>query len=383
MKKSLSTLALGTFGLGITEFMIMAVLPYVANDLSVSIPVAGHFVFMYAIGVCVGAPLMVLFLRDWPLKKILVLLVSIFIVASFGMSLARDYYVMMLMRFLAGLPHGAYFGVSSIVADRLSAKGKSTTAVAIMCSGMSVANLVGIPLGTFVCHLFSWRAIFVFSMFWGILTLICIVRFIPFISALSNTGIKGQFVFLRSVAPWLIIISTLLGNGGVFCYYSYVSPLLISHSGISDNVLPYMMILSGCGMVAGNLSGGFLSDKIGPGHTGRLFQFVMLICLLGIFFFSENVYLSALFLFFIVFCLFGVGSPQQLLLLRFSRGGELLGGAMVQLAFNLGNAIGACAGGVPLLLGLDYNFTAVPGIVMVLVGIMCYSLFCRKYERRE
>lgn len=380
MKKALASLAFGTFGLGITEFFIMAILPFIAADFGVSIPRAGNMISAYALGVCVGAPLMLFVLRNMPLKRILVLLLGIFIAASLGMTFAPDYRTMMLMRFLAGLPHGAYFGVASIVADRLSKHGKAATAVAIMCSGMSFANLVGIPLGTAICQMFSWRAIYAFSTLWGCVTLGAILAFVPRMDALENRGAKGQFYFLKSPAPWLVIGATLFGNGGVFCFYSYVSPFLTNYVGVAERFLPLMMVVAGVGMVAGNLTGGIISDRIGPGRTGRMLQFAMIACLTGLLLLGKYEFVGIPLVFIVVFCLFGVGSPQQLLLLRYSQGGELLGGAMVQIAFNLGNAVGAWLGGVPLTCGLDYNTVAVPGIAMVVCGIACYTVFCRKYE---
>lgn len=381
MKKALVTLALGTFGLGVTEFAMMGILPFIAADFGVSIAEAGHLISSYALGVCVGAPLMVAFMRTWRLKKIVVLLMGVYFVASVSMAFSPEYYSMLASRFMAGLPHGAYFGVASIIADRLSKGRKSATAVAIMCSGMSVANLIGIPFGTFICQVASWRYIFAFSAVWGLITLFSIWRFIPSMEALPDVGAKGQFRFLKSLAPWLLIAATLLGNGGIFCYFSYYAPLLTNHSGISVTLLPLMSVIAGAGMVVGNMTGGMLSDRIGAGHTGRLLQIIMFVSLLSIFLFSHIGWLSVVLMCITTFCLFGVGSPQQLLLLRFSKGGDLLAGCMVQLAFNFGNAVGAYLGGVPLTEGYDYNYTALPGIIMVAIGIICYTIFCRRYER--
>ena len=382
MKKALVTLALGTFGLGVTEFAMMGILPFIAADFGVSISTAGHLISSYALGVCVGAPLMVAFMRTWRLKKIVTLLMCVYFLASAAMAFSPEYYSMLVMRFMAGLPHGAYFGVASIIADRLSHGRKSATAVAIMCSGMSVANLIGIPFGTFICQVASWRYIFLFSAVWGLVTLFSIWRFIPSMDALPDIGARGQFRFLKSLAPWLLIAATLLGNAGVFCYFSYYAPLLTDHSGINVTLLPLMSVVAGVGMVVGNMTGGILSDKIGSGHTGRLLQIIMFGSLLSIFLFSHIAWISVVLLCITTFCLFGVGSPQQLLLLRFSKGGDLLAGCMVQLAFNFGNAIGAYIGGIPLTKGYDYNYTALPGVVMAAIGIICYTVFCHRYEKR-
>lgn len=380
MKKALTTLAFGTFGLGVNEYVMMGILPFMAKDFGVNIAEAGHFISIYALGVCMGAPMMVAFMRTWRLKTIILTLMALFLLASAGIAICTEYYSMLAMRFVAGLPHGAYFGVGSIVVVRLAHGGKSATAVAIMCSGMTIANLIGIPLGTFVCQMLSWRYIFAFSALWGCVTLISIWRFIPSMEALPDAGMKGQFRFFKSLATWLLIGATLFGNGGVFCYFSYYAPLLTDYSYISTSLLPLMSVIAGAGMVVGNVAGGMLSDHIGPGHTGRMLEVVIFFSLLCIFIFSHVAWASVALLFVTTFCLFGVSSPQQLLLLRFGRGGELMAGCMVQLAFNLGNAVGAYLGGVPLTHGMPYNYTAMPGFILAVLGIVCYVIFCRKYE---
>ena len=371
---------MGTFGLGITEFVMMAVLPYVAEDFNVSIPVAGHLISAYALGVCVGAPTLLMLGRTWPLKRILFVLCGIFISASALMAASPSYGVFLLARFCAGLPHGAYFGVSSIVADRLSPEGKSAFAVAVVGAGMAIANLMGIPLGTWLTGILSWRLVFIFSCAWGIATLLAIWKFVPSIPPLPNIGFKGTFRFLKHLAPWLVIMGTLLGNCGVFCYYSYIAPLLTNMSGIPTDMMTFMMVLAGAGMVVGNLCGGKISDKSGPGHMGRYGVMTMFLMLGTIFFFSDNTIISVICMVITTAALFSVSAPQQLLLLRYSDGGELLGGAMVQIAFNLGNAIGAFSGGVPISLGMTYNYCALVGLCFVAMALVAYTIFIRKYE---
>lgn len=385
MKKALTALAFGTFGLGIAEYVMMGILPMMAADFGVTIPQAGHFISAYALGVCLGAPLIVLFAKSWPLKRTLYLLLFIFTTASVCMTLcpSSDYKLMLLFRLMAGLPHGAYFGVGSIVASRLAHGGKATLAVAIMCSGMTVANLIGIPLGTLLSSLFSWRMVFAFSSIWGLITWLSIARFVPAMPPQPNTGVRGQFRFLKSPAPWLLIGCTFFGNGGVFCYYSYISPLLTEVSGVPATWMSMMMVLAGAGMVVGNLMGGALSDRFGPGRTGRGFEIVIFATLVLIFFTAHITWASVLLMFVSTLCLFAVSSPQQVLLLKFSPGGELMGGALVQLAFNLGNALGAYSGGLAPSHGLNYRYTALIGAGFAVLGVCCYVIFCHRYERRS
>lgn len=382
MKKALIALAFGTFGLGIAEYVMMGILPFVAGDFRVSIPQAGHLISAYALGVCAGAPIVAVFARKWPLKRILYLLVLVMIAASFAMALCMRFEWMLVFRFLAGLPHGAYFGVGSIVADRLSREGNATFAVAVMCSGMTVANLVGIPLGTFLTGIFSWRLVFGFSGIWNIVTLVVVARWIPKMDALPDSGLKREFSFLKNLAPWLLIFATMLGNAGVFCFYSYVSPTLTQLAGVPVSWLSGMMVLSGAGMVIGNLSGGKLSDRFGMGRTCRGLEIAICVCLVLIFLTAHLAWCLIPLMFLVCGCLFAISSPQQLLLLRFSEGGELMGGAMVQLAFNLGNAVGAWLGGLPIEESspVTYRYSAAIGAVLAVLGVGCYLIFCRKFE---
>lgn len=214
MKKSLIALAFGTLALGISEFTMMGILPYVAADLNISIPVAGHFISAYALGVCAGAPILIL-ARKHSLKHILLVLMALMLIGNLGASLAPSYWTLLIARFISGLPHGAYFGVASIVAGKLADKGKSSEAVSIMIAGMTVANLFGVPLGTSLSHLISWRIPFLLVSGWGFIVLYYIWRWVPAVEGLKDTGFKGQFRFLKKPAPWLILGATALGNGGV------------------------------------------------------------------------------------------------------------------------------------------------------------------------
>ena len=283
MKKSLIALAFGTLGLGIAEFTMLGILPYVARDLNISIPVAGHFISAYALGVCAGAPMLIV-ARKRPLKHILLVLMALMLVGNLGAAMAPDYWLLLAARFISGLPHGAYFGVASIVAGKLADEGKSSEAVSIMIAGMTVANLFGVPLGTSLSHMLSWRVTFLLVGCWGLIVLYYIWRWVPVIEGLKDTGFIGQFRFLKTPAPWLILGATALGNGGVFCWYSYITPLLTNVSGFSAESVTALMVLAGFGMVVGNLVSGRLSDRYTPGKVGTVVQGMICILLLLIFF---------------------------------------------------------------------------------------------------
>lgn len=381
MKKSLVALAFGTLALGISEFVMMGILPDVAASLGVSITEAGHCISAYALGVCAGAPLLVFFRRHG-LKHILMVLAGIIVVGNACAALSGGYGMLVVARFISGLPHGAYFGVGSIVADKLADRGKSSQAVAVMVAGMTVANLLGVPLGTALSGAVSWRLPFVIVACCGVAVLCFIRSWVPRVDKLPDTGLKGQFAFLRHPAPWMLILAVMLGNGGVFCWYSYISPLLVDVSGVPQAALPAMMVLAGAGMVAGNIAGGRMADRYTPASASAVSQGVIGIVLISIFFLAGFRMVSIALMCLATVGLFALSSPQQVLMIRCSEGGELLGAASVQVAFNLGNALGAYLGGLPIAAGLGYRYPALIGAALACAGCMALVVFRMRYERR-
>lgn len=379
MKKSLIALAFGTLGLGIAEFVMMGILPDVARDLNVSIPAAGHFISAYALGVCAGAPVLVL-ARKRPLKNILLALVALIMFGNLCAAISPNYWTLLVARFISGLPHGAYFGVASIIAEKLADKGKGSEAVSIMVAGMTVANLFGVPLGTSLSHILSWRLTFLLVGCWAFIILYSVWRWVPQVEGLKDTGFKGQFQFLKTASPWLILGATALGNGGVFCWYSYISPLLTEVSGFHPGSMTALMVLAGFGMVVGNLVSGRMSDKYTPGRVGMIVQGFIAVFLVLIFFLSPNPWMSALLMTLCTAGLFAVSSPEQVLIIRVSKGGELLGAGLVQVAFNLGNAIGAYVGGLSIAEG--YRYPALAGVPFVIIGFILFSIFYKKYQSK-
>lgn len=379
MKKSLIALAFGTLGLGIAEFVMMGILPDVAKDLNISIPAAGHFISAYALGVCAGAPILTL-ARKYPLKHVLLVLVALIMFGNICAAMAPNYWVLLAARFISGLPHGAYFGVGSIVAEKLADKGKGSEAVSIMVAGMTIANLFGVPLGTSLSAMISWRVTFLLVGIWGLVILYYIWRWVPHVEGLKDTGFKGQFRFLKTPAPWLILGATALGNGGVFCWYSYINPLLTNVSGFSAASITPLMILAGFGMVIGNLVSGRLSDRYTPGRVGTVSQALICVVLLLIFFLSPYKWLSVLLMCICTAGLFAVSSPEQILIIRVAKGGELLGAASVQIAFNFGNAIGAYVGGLAISEG--YRYPALTGVPLAFGGFILFFIFYKKYQTK-
>ncbi len=361
---------------------MMGILPDVAKDLEVSIPQAGHLISAYALGVCLGAFSLV-FLHKYRPKLILEMLTSVMLLGALIAVFSPNYPMLLAARFVEGLPHGAYFGVATIIAMKIAEEGKKTAAVSIMCSGMTVANLLGNPVATFLSDTFSWRIPFVILLAVIIFAMLLIARLVPNVEALPDHGIKGQFRFLKNLDPWLIIGATMLGNGGIFCWYSYISPLMQTQAGFSAQAIPVLMVVSGFGMFVGNLAAGRLADRFKPGKVTFYLQLLATLGLLTVFFTSTIPWLSVFMMFFICACLFGFSSPEQLLIVEHADGGEMLAGCCIQVAFNLGNAIGAYQGGLPIDAGMTYNYVALSGLPLTAIGAVLFLIFHRKYEVRK
>ena len=382
MKKGLFALALGTFGLGITEYVMMSILPELAAQFGVSIASAGHLISAYALGVCVGAPLIVLFTRNWPLKRILLMLMVVYIAGNLGFTLSSDYTVALIMRFISGLPHGAYFGTGALVASRLVGVNRATSAVALMCMGMTVANLLGVPFGSLIGNTLSWRYIFMFVVGWGVITLLGLWLMVPRMAPLPPTNIKGQFRFLKKREPWLLIAATMLGNAGVFSMYSYVTPLITDVTGLSMGFIPVLMLLVGASMCIGTYYGGALSDRFTPPRMSYYIEIVIFVALMSLFLWAQCRWVIVPMVCLSAAALFAVSPPMQLLLIKYSPGGELMGGAMVQIAFNLGNALGALFGGFPVDSGAGVRYSSLIGAGFALTGVVVLYLFRRHIAQR-
>lgn len=308
-------------------------------------------------------------------------MVCLMIAGNLCAAVAPGYGVLMLARFVSGLPHGAYFGVGSIVAEKLADEGKGAEAVSIMIAGMTVANLFGVPLGTTLSEALSWRATFLLVGCWGLVVLLFVWRWVPQVGGLPDTGFKGQFRFFRKKAPWLLLGATLLGNRRrILLVQLYQSAAELALAGFPAGRRFGAVVLAGFGRFAGNLAGGRLSDRYTPGRVAAWAQGTICVALLLTFFCAAGPWLAVALMCVCTTGLFAVSSPQQLLLLRHSEGGELLGAASVQVAFNLGNAIGAYCGGLPLEAGLGYEYPALIGAPFALAGFVLLTVFYRRYE---
>lgn len=383
MKKSLIALAFGTLGLGISEFGMMSILSVVAESLKISISDAGHFVSMYAIGVCIGAILLVFLSKNHSLKTLLIILMVIMCLGNLIAVLAPNYETMLIARFISGLPHGAFFGVAGIAAKHLADKGRETEAVCIMISGMTVANLLGIPLASFITHIVSWHMLFLIVVLWGLFTIFSICVFVPSLPSVVYKNFSSQFAFLKHRLPWLLLATIMLGNGGLFCWYSYINPIMVDSAGFIPAAMAPIMLLSGLGMVLGNFTSSRLSSKISPVMVTLFMVGLIFISSLLMIYFSEYKLLALCLMFMGAFGLFGVSGPEQYLIIETASGGEILGASSAQVAFNLGNALGAYFGGIPVVLGYDIQYSAVPGVILSFFGIVSIIYFNKYYPKKQ
>ena len=382
MKKSLLALATGSFALGFAEFVMMGILPATAAGLRVSVPDAGDFISAYALGVCAGT-LFLVFGRRVPPKRLLLGFVTLVAVGNAAAACAPSAEALVAARFVSGLPHGAFFGTATIVARELADPGREGRAVSIMVLGQTVANMVGVPGGTLLAGLLSWRATFLFVAVWAVGSLLLIARFVPAVRPIPDAGLAGQFRFLKKPGPWLVIGAVLLGNTGIFCWWSYVSPWLTDIGGFPADALPALLVLAGFGMVAGSLVGGRLTDRTSPGKMAAAGQAIGCAALLLIFLFSGTPATAAALMFLCAFGMFFVSSPQQLLMVKVGRGGgEMIGSACVQVAFNLGNAFGAMIGQTVLNAGASYAWPSLAGVPCSLAAVVLLAVFFTRFERR-
>ncbi|ALK94339.1 MFS transporter AraJ [Francisella tularensis subsp. holarctica] len=380
MKKGLIPLMLGGLAIGMTEFIMMGILPQVAGYFNVSIPEAGHLISIYALGVVVGAPLLIFFSSRYSPKKLLIV-ISIMLILFNGLSIfATNYEFLMVARFLSGLPHGAFFGVGSVVAMRIADPGKESQAIALMFAGLTVANLLGIPLTTSLALMVGWQVAFVIVALIGIMTVVTVLLFIPNLELekSKHASLTSDKHILLKSNSWLALGVVSLGFAGLFAWYSYISPLMINVTQLSNSTIPYILFLAGLGMFFGNLYGGKLTDRVGAMNA-------TVVTLIGLVLALLLMYLSANFKFFAIVISFGLGffafalvHAVQTLIIEVFKGSEMLGSTLSIAGFNIANAIGAFAGGLPIAYGLSYSSSVVAGMIVSILGVL--MIFMLKYR---
>jgi DHA1 family arabinose polymer transporter-like MFS transporter len=354
IKKSLLPLALGGFGIGMTEFVMMGILPDIAGGLHISIPQAGYLISAYALGVVVGAPTLVGLLARRAPKHVLIAFMLMFAAFNGLSAFSPNFHVMMLCRFMAGLPHGAFFGVGAVVASRLADEGKAAAAVATMFAGLTIANVLGVPLGTWLGHNMSWRLVFLIVAGIGLVTALSLHKLVPFFEADQKGDFLQDLRIFRRPSLWLALAITSIGTGGFFAWFSYIAPLLTDVTQFSHGAIPMIMTVVGIGMTVGVLAGGKLADRVNP-----IRAIVLLLTSMAVLLFLNGVLAGSQPMMLVLAFLTGanalaIGPPIQMLLIDHAKEAEMLGSSLGQSGFNIGNATGAFLGGIPLTLGYSY-----------------------------
>ncbi len=371
MPVALYALAIGGFGIGLTEFVIMGLLPEVGDDFGVSDTAAGYLISGYALSVAIGAILLTIALTRVSRKKALLGLMVLFILGNLISAVAPDYTTMMIGRIVAALCHGAFFGIGSVVASQLVAPNKRAGAISVMFGGLTIANVLGVPLGTLLGQAAGWRSTFWAITVIGVIAFIGIAILVPSLTG-SNEVVKGglrrEVAAFRLPQVWLSIAITILGYGGMFGGFTYIAFTLTEISGFSSSAVPWLLMLFGSGLFAGNLVGGRFADR----NLGRtlIVMLAILTGVLALFALTAGNQVMAI-IGLVLMGAFGfapVSGMQMRVMAHADQAPTLASGANIA-AFNVGNALGAWIGGLTLAAGLGYASPLWAGAAVTLVGL--------------
>lgn len=362
-------LSMGGFAIGTTEFVSMGLLPQLARAVQVSNPVAGHAISSYAVGVVVGAPLVAFLGSRWPRRGLLMGLMAAFALGNAATALATSYPGLLVARFAAGLPHGAYFGVASLVAASLARPGREGRAVASVMLGLSFANVLGVPAATWLGQTLDWRAAYWLVSLLGLLTLALVALYIPSRPGDRDSHWRRELAALGQPQVLLTLLAGAVGFGGMFAVYTYIVPTLTEVGGLSESVAPVFLLAFGLGMIGGTWAAGemaswsvFRSMFIGGAGQGVL--------LLAFAWLAPYAWLTLPVLFGITFTGSILVVNLQLRLMHVSGDAQTMGAAMNHASLNIANALGAWLGGLVIAAGLGYRAPGVVGAALALVGVV-------------
>jgi MFS transporter, DHA1 family, inner membrane transport protein len=354
MPLALLALAIGAFGIGTTEFVIMGVLPQVADDFGVSIPIAGWLVTGYALGVVVGAPFLTVLGTKVSRKKMLLFLMGLFVVGNLLSAVAPVFGVMLIGRVVASLAHGAFFGIGSVVAADLVAPEKKASAISLMFMGLTIANIIGVPGGTYIGQAVGWRVTFAVVAVLGVVGFLGVAKLVPETGRSESDNLRNEFAAFRNVQVWLAMAMTVLGYGGVFAAVTYITPMMTEVAGYTEGAVTWLLVLFGIGMFLGNLLGGRFADRA---LMPMLFTSLGGLALTLLLFTAtaHNKVLAAITLTLIGALGFATVPPLQKWVLDQASAAPTLASAANIGAFNLGNALAAWLGGIVITAGLGYT----------------------------
>ncbi|MFE1906874.1 MFS transporter [Streptomyces gardneri] len=368
MPLALLALAVGAFGIGTTEFVIMGLLPEIAADYGVTIPTAGLLVTGYALGVVVGAPLLTVLGTKVSRKRMLMLLMGLFVIGNVLSAVAPSFGMMLTGRVVASLAHGAFFGIGSVVAAELVAPDKKAGAIATMFTGLTVANIVGVPLGTFVGQAVGWRTTFAIVAALGVVGLFGIARLIPDTPRPEGARLRRELTAFRNPQVLLAMAMTVLGFGGVFAAITYIAPMMTQVAGFSEGSVTWLLVLFGIGMFLGNLIGGRYADRaLMPLLYTTLGGLAVVLALFTVL--AHHKVLAAIAILLVGALGFATVPPLQKRVLDQAHGAPTLASAVNIGAFNLGNALAAWLGGLVIASGFGYTSPNWVGAVLAAAAL--------------
>jgi DHA1 family inner membrane transport protein len=376
----LMALAVAAFGIGTSEFIIMGLLPNLAASFAVTIPKAGALVTGYALSVTVGAPLVALATAHLERKRALLLLMGIFTLGNLACAIAPTYGLLFAARVLTALCHGAFFGIGSIVAANLVPRNQRSQAIALMFSGLTLANVLGVPAGTALGQAFGWRSAFWAIVPIGVLAAAALFWLLP-PQAAGSSNLIHEFRVLRRPQVLLVMFMSVLTSASLFCVFTYVAPTLLLITRVSPHGVTLTLLLFGVGITIGNLLGGALSDwRPNAFLVGAL---LALMASLAVLYFAEPYAVPAIAMILIWGAIqFGAGAPLQSRIVDQASEAPNLASTLNQGAFNFGNATGASLGGVLISAGLSYRILPIASIGVTLVTLVL-ALFSIRLDRRQ
>ncbi|MGY0060055.1 MFS transporter [Streptomyces sp. LZ34] len=380
MPLALLALAIGAFGIGTTEFVIMGLLPEVADEFHVSIPTAGYATTGYALGVVVGAPLLTLLGTRLTRKRMLMTLMGLFIAGNLLSALAPAFVLLLAGRVLASFAHGAFFGIGSVVAADLVAPHKRAQAIATMFTGLTVANVVGVPMGTWIGQTLGWRAAFLAVAGLGVLGLAGIAALVPRRPGPATARLGQELAAFRNPQVWLAMTMTVLGFGGVFAAITYITPMMVDVAGYTDSSVTWLLVLFGLGLVGGNLIGGRYADRA----LMRMLYLTLggLGVVLAAFSFTAHSKVAAAVTIALVGAFgFATVAPLQKRVMDQAPHAPTLASAANIGAFNLGNALAAWLGGLVISAGMGYTAPNWVGALMA-IAALATAVLAATLERR-
>jgi MFS transporter, DHA1 family, inner membrane transport protein len=372
VSRALLSLAVAGFAIGTGEFVMLGLLPNVAADLSVSIPTAGHLISAYALGVVVGAPLLTAVSVRLPRKGLLLSLMAMFAVGNVVSALAPSFDTELAARFLAGLPHGAFFGVGSVVATGLVDVSRRSAAMSVMFTGLTVANIVGVPLTTLLGQNTSWRLVFVVVAVIGLLAVVAIAGFVPRTPAPVHVDgpspLRRELNTFRNPQIWLVLSIAMIGGGGLFATFSYITPMMTHLAGYAESSVTLLLVLFGLGMTVGNLVGARLADRwlMPTMYFGIGAEIIVALIFLVA---DHNKVASAVMIFLFPAVAMGMLAPLQTRIIMLSHDAPNLAAAAMQGAFNVSNTLGAWLGGLVIAAGFGYGAPNAVAASLATVGL--------------